>query len=42
MGALRGDPNASHNLFADAPALAAAGLWAVKPRSNAPRFSAPL
>lgn len=40
MGALRGDPSASHILFADAFDIAAAGVCAVKPPSNTPRFSA--
>lgn len=31
MGALRGDPSASHILFADAFDIAAAGVCAVKP-----------
>lgn len=35
-------PNARHILFTDAFNLAAAGVCAVKPPSNAPRFSAPL
>ena len=42
MGAMRGDPSVSDILFADAPALATAGVRAVKSRSDAPRFGPPL
>lgn len=38
----QGDPNARHILFADGFTIDTAGVCAVKPCSNAPRFSAPL